>query len=287
MQRLFLLIYTYRTFLVFTGLQIICLWLIVNNNPYQSASFFNTSNHVAGQVLEKKGNILDYFKLKDINHHLVMENASLREELLRKTPVALNENDSIANISWFTGINENLIDQYELIPAKVISNSTRMFKNHLTLNKGWMDGVAPGMGVITGTGVIGRVKSVSKHFSTVVSLLHIDMGISSILTSAGTFGTIRWTGADPGIATLMYIPRHINVQIGDTVTTSGYNTVFPPDILIGTVKEIRLMPNSNFYDLDIGLALDFSALSHAFVVRNHFQEELDSLRTASIPILNE
>jgi rod shape-determining protein MreC len=287
MQRLFLLIYTYRTFLVFTGLQVICLWLIVRNNPYQSAAFFSTSNHIAGQVLEKKGNVLEYFKLKDLNQQLAMENAVLREELIKKKPVAHNDSVSVINIGSFTGINENLIDQYELIPAKLISNSTRMFKNHLTLNKGWLDGVNPGMGVISGTGVVGRVKSVSKHFSTVVSLLHIDMGVSSVLLPSNTFDTIRWTGSDPRIATLLYIPRHINIQQGDTVTTSGYNTVFPPDILIGTVKEIRLMPNSNFYDLDIALALDFSVLSYAFVVKNHFQEELDSLRTASIPFSDE
>jgi rod shape-determining protein MreC len=84
MQRLFLLIYTYRTFLVFTGLQITCLWLIVSNNPYQSASFFNTSNHVAGQGVGNKGNIVDYFKLKEINQNLAQENCELREELIKK-----------------------------------------------------------------------------------------------------------------------------------------------------------------------------------------------------------
>jgi rod shape-determining protein MreC len=287
MQRLFLLIYTYRTLLVFIGLQVICLLLIVRNNPYQSASFFNTSNYVAGQVLQTKGSIVDYFRLREINTLLAQENAALRSELLKKNSPFIQNDSTVNQMVWFSGINENLSDQYELISTKVISNSTRMFKNHLTLNKGWLDGIKPGMGVISGAGVVGRVKSVSRHFSTVVSLLHVDMGVSSILTSSGAFGTIKWTGEDPTLASLMYIPRHTTVQLGDTVTTSGYNTVFPPDILIGTVKDIRLMPNSVFYELDIHLTLDFSALSHAFVVKNHHQAEYDSLRTASIPITNE
>lgn len=286
MQRLFILIYIYRTFLVFTGLQIICFWLITRNNAYQSASFFATSSHLAGELLKTKGNIVDYFRLKEINKQLTLENALLKEELLKKNPF-FEQNDSLTALPNLTPVNLNLIGQYNLIPAKVISNSTRMFKNHLTLNKGSLDGIGPGMGVISTNGVIGRIKSVSKHFSTVVSLLHIDMGVSSMLKNSSAFGTIKWTGRDPGTATLMYIPRHIHVKVGDTVTTSGYNTVFPPDVLIGTVSDVRLQPNSNFYDLDVALSLDFSALSHAFVVKNEFQQELDSLKASSIPLSDE
>ncbi len=283
MQRLFLLIYTYRTFLLFTLLEIICLWLVVRYNPYQSASFFNTSNDIAGRLLETRSNILGYFNLKSVNQHLVLENAILREELLRRHAF---EMDSVA-IDTTHFKDSNVIDQYDIYPARVISNSTRMFKNHLTINKGSKDGVTKGMGIISGVGVVGRVKAVSQNFATVESLLHTGMGVSSVLTSSGTFGTVKWTGADPKTATLMYIPRHIDVKIGDTVTTSGYNTVFPPEILIGTVKEKNLMPNSNFYDLDIDLALDFSSLSHVYIVKNYYQQELDSLKSSSIPESDE
>lgn len=282
MQRLLYLIYSYRTFLLFTALEIVCLWLVARNNPYQSSTFFSTSNRIAGKALEIRGGIVGYFQLKNVNENLSRENAALRETLrqLEASEFYISL-DSLDTASVKT-LDTTMINQYEFLPAKVVSNSTRLFKNHITINQGARDGVHPGMGVINGDGIVGRVKAVSEHYATIFSLLHTDMRVSSVLKPTGAFGSVRWMGKDAGEANLMYIPRHVKVDVGDTVSTSGYNSLFPPDVMVGTVKDIQLEPNSAFYDIQIDLSTDFSTLSYVYVIKNNLQEELDSLKTLTI-----
>lgn len=278
MQRLLLLIYNYRAFLVFLLLEVICWWLIVQNNQYQSAAFFNTSNQVAGDVLQVQSNINNYFKLNRINQTLAEENALLREMVAGKNQMY---NYLMAQqIPDTAQFNNN----YEFIVAKVINNSTARLDNFLTINKGYKHGIEPGMGVISGNGIVGQVKTASQNFSTVYSLLHADMMISSLITSSGTFCTTKWAGKDPQVADLLYVPRHIDINEGDSVITSGFNAVFPEDVLIGTVESISLRSNATFYDIQIRLSNDFFQLSYVYVVKNRHKNEIDSLTTSSIEL---
>ena len=81
MQRLFLFLYQYRAFLTFLLLELLCIWLIVRNNPYQGAKFFNSSNRYAAGILQFSNNITDYFGLKRVNEELAAENAALKEQI--------------------------------------------------------------------------------------------------------------------------------------------------------------------------------------------------------------
>lgn len=308
MQRLLLLIYTYRTFLLFIALEIVSLRLIVTNNPYQSAAFFNTANYVVGNILETRQEIIDYFGLKRVNADLAEENARLREALSTRNQVnrltfekdtfiylppdtmfipAKRENEpdlSAEAIGVDTGtvdVDSIIINQYDFIPAKVIGNSTRRFDNYITINQGSKAGIKTGMGVMSGNGVVGRVKAVSTHFATITSLLHTDVMVSSRLKGSETFCTTTWPGRDPQIAELLYVPRHIQVQPGDTVTTSGFNAIFPDNIMIGRVSEVNLRPNATFYDIKIKLSNDFYTLSYVYVISNKVIQEIDSLQGVS------
>lgn len=289
MQRLLYLIYLYRTFFIFTGLEVVCLLLVARNNPYQSSALFSSSNWISGKALEIRGGIIGYFQLKEVNESLARENAVLRESIgklevssINVYPDTLALNDSASAVVAVMNADSAMVNQYDFLPAKVISNSTRMFKNYITINQGIKDGIKPGMGVINGDGIVGRVKAVSNHYATIFSLLHTDMRISSALQPSGAFGSVRWIGKDPDEATLMYIPRHVKVEPGDTVNTSGYNSLFPQGVMVGTVRDIQLQPNSAFYDIQVDLSTDFSTLAYVYVVRNNLQNELDSLKTISI-----
>ena len=270
MQRLLLLIYNYRAFLVFLFLEVLSGWLIVRNNEYQGAAFFNSSNEIAANLLQTRRGVSDYFKLTKINQNLAKENALLREMVADK--------NQLYNYLLAQQLPDTLLSsQYDFIVSKVIKNTTRQFNNFLTINRGRKDGVEPGMGVISGNGVVGRVKATSKNYATVASVLHSDMRVSSLLRKSNTFCTTQWGGKDPGKADLHYVPRHIEVNAGDSVVTSGYNAVYPEEIMIGTVSKVDLKPNATFYDIEIDLSTDFSTLSYVYVVNNKFKNEIDSL----------
>lgn len=253
---------------MFVLLEAIAISLIVSNNTQQGSAFFNSSNELSGSVFQTQSNIVDYFSLSSVNKSLMEKNAQLLSELeaLRKPA------DSI-----FIPLDTAMYATMQFKGAKVINNSLRLSQNHLTINKGSNHGVRTGMGVINEQGVVGRVKSVSRNFSTIISLLHTELLVSSKIQTNDVFGSTKWDGLNPQQAKLMYVPRHVVVEIGDQVVTSGYNSIFPEGIPIGTVIEVKPGTDTNYLDITLKLDTDFSKISYVYLVESFQQKELDSL----------
>jgi rod shape-determining protein MreC len=273
MERLFLFIYQYRAFLTFLVLEFFCFWLIVENNRYQGANFFNSSNTVVASINNFSQSIRDYFLLTDTNRALSEKNAELERQL-----------DNLRQIGEYSykviDIDTALLNRYEFISAKVVNNQVDRTKNFITINRGESDGIQPGMAVISPLGAVGKVKKVSSHFAVVTSVLNIDYMISAVLKKSNHFGTVQWNGRNPETSKLNYIPRHVKLAVGDTVVTSGFNAVFPEGVMVGTVSEVNLSPESLTYDLTILLSQDFRKLSYVSVVKSKLKSEMDELEQA-------
>jgi rod shape-determining protein MreC len=287
MRDLFAFIYRFRAFLIFVLLEVLCLFMIVRYNTYQGAAFFNSANKYVGQVLEFQSGITDYFKLASINGTLARENASLRAEVLRYKRAELIDSTSTLDSTLFAEVDTLKARPYYLHAGRVINNSIRRSNNTLTLSIGTADGVEPGMGVISPSGVIGRIKTVSKNYSTATSLLHSQMLISAKIKKNNTFGTIKWTGGDYRTAMLDYIPLHIKPAKGDTIVTSGYNTVFPEGIIIGTISSIVKEQDKSFYTIHVKLSVDFAQLSYVYVIENSVKREREALEKNAGILPNE
>ena len=63
---------------------------------------------------------------------------------------------------------------------------------------------------------------------------------------------------------------------GDTVYTSGYSSIFPADIPLGTTGDARIV-NGATYEIDVTLFEDYSSLRYITIVRNLNEEEIKSL----------
>jgi rod shape-determining protein MreC len=277
MQQILLFLFKIRAFLLFVLLEAIAVWMIASNNSQQGSAFFNSSNQVIGSILGAQNDVVEYFSLASVNKSLVDKNA----ELLMELEKFRQPSDSV-----FIALDSALASSFQFKGAKVINNSLKLTQNHLTISKGSNHGIKPGMGVFNEEGVIGRVKSVSKNYSSIISLLHTELLISSKIQSNDVFGSTKWDGKDSKIAKLLYVPRHVVVKAGDNVVTSGYNAVFPEGIPIGTVTEVKPGSETNYLDITIELATDFSRISYVYLVENTQQQELDSLNQ-SIGIENE
>ena len=226
MRQLFLLFYRYRSFFTFIVFQIISFWLIIGSSHFHNAAFFNTSNFMVSAIYEVKQGIYQYLNLRTVNEDLAKENAFLRK-LINEDKSQVFYMDS--TVSYY----RDTTRQYDFIPAVVINNSTRMSNNFLTLDKGRKDGIEPGMGVIGTQGVVGKIKAVSYGYATAYSLLHSEMYVSSIIDRLDQTCSIKWLGNDPMYANLLFVPRHVSIQKGDSISTSGYSSIFPKGILIG------------------------------------------------------
>lgn len=266
MQQLFQFLYRYRAFILFVLLESLSLWLVVKHNNYQSAAFFNSSNKYAAEALSIANSVTEYVNLREVNADLANENRRLHTLL---TQIQLRKDTGIAPYK----ADSAFAARFNFRVAKVINNSTQRFNNYLTIDKGSQDGLRKGMGVISATGAVGKIQSCSAHFSTIVSLLHSDMQVSSKIKRNNVFGTAKWPGKKSSIINLTYIPRHQSVMKGDTVVTSDYNSTFPVGIMIGKVQAIRLKQNDAYYEIDVALSTNFNNLSFVYVIENKLEEE--------------
>ena len=257
MRRLLYLLYEYRAFVVFVLLELMSLALTEGAGK--------GSHRLVGRFYALINDVKAYATLREANVQLQHENARLWQRLLQ-----MAESASAPSAPEVPA-------QYTLVPAQVVNNSIAHTKNYLTLNKGSLHGLASGMGVLGPAGIVGRVKAVSAHFATVVPLLHTDVLVSAKLAGSGVMGTVCWPGLNPASAQLLYVPRHVTIAPGEAVVTSGYNATFFEGVLIGHVKHVSLRPEAPFYDIELCLSTDFSALRHVYVVQNGLQQEKNTL----------
>jgi rod shape-determining protein MreC len=102
------------------------------------------------------------------------------------------------------------------------------------------------------------------------------MNISARLGKEGAVGPMSWDGFSSAGAILKEIPHHVEFQPGDTVYTSGYSSIFPADIPLGTVGEAKIV-NGATYDIKVTLFEDFGALRYVTVVDNLGKDEIKKL----------
>jgi rod shape-determining protein MreC len=252
--------------------------MILNYNSRQGAVFLNSSGQLTGSILHTRKNFLEYFYLGAINEALSEKNAMLLKRL---------ENLAPSGDTTYFELDSLFAHRFDFWSAKVINNSLHLRQNHLTLNKGRNQGIRQGMGVFNEQGVIGRVTGVSNNFATVISLLHTDLLISSKIKRGGVIASTRWDGVDSKRAKLLYVPRHVEVGVGDTVVTSGFNATFPEGIPIGVIDEVNEGEETNYLDITLRFTTDFSKLSYVYLVENSMRMELDSLNSETNSLLND
>ena len=133
------------------------------------------------------------------------------------------------------------------------------------------------MGVICSDGIVGIVKDVSEHYSSVISFLHKDSRISARIKKNGYIGSMVWNGFDETIGELNDIAKHVNVSKGDTIITSSYSAIFPEGIMIGVVDEVNSTGGNNFQEIKVKLSTSFGKLTYVYIISNLFRDEQKAL----------
>ena len=212
----------------------------------------------------------DYFSLKEKNDSLALDNFHLRCRL-----ADLEEfiSDSL-RVSRLPA--DGISKGYRYTPATIskISNNTQ--HNYMIISKGSDDGVQTGDGVITDMGAIGVIDGVSRNFSYARSFQNHGMSISARVGRTGISGPLTWDGINSNGALLNEIPHHVEISAGDTIYTSGFSSIFPPDIPLGTTGEARIVNGSTF-EIKVRLFEDFTSLRYVTIVENMGRKEIRKL----------
>ena len=278
MSSLFEFLKKYHHWFVFLLLEAISGVLLFQFNSYHGSVWFSTANAVAGKVYACESWVRSFFTLSKVNEELTLRNAFLEHQIaIFSERLADLSSDSVLMQSSLL----MQLGDYQLIPAKVITNEVNKLDNLITIDKGEADGVQRDMGVVSGTGIVGIVYLTSDHYSVVIPVLNSHSNISCTLAKRGYFGYLRWYGKESNVAYVDDIPRHAVFHKGDSVVTSGYSSIFPAGIMVGTVSEKYNSADGLSYLAQVKLSTDFSRLRDVCVISDaNMRERMQVLRQA-------
>ena len=262
MRNLLHFIARYSNFLIFLILEVVAFILITTTHPYQHSAVWSSANRLAAGTENIMTSIGDYFRLQKDNQRLAEENAQLKNLLMEQANQleAIVERDSqyvYAQLDW------------DYTPAKVVHITTHKQHNYLTINKGLRDSIQVDMGVVSNEGVVGIVSAVGEKYSLVVPIIHVGMNLSCRLKTNNYIARTQWNGMRHDEVTLEDVSRHVIVNVGDTVVTSGLTNVFPEGIMVGIVAETEITENDNYHRSKLQIATNYKTLKYVQVIRNN------------------
>ena len=222
--------------------------------------------------------ILSFFSLTRANTELTQRNLYLERQVAQLSDqlVKVTKDSSLIHQGQL-----QMLADYKLIPAKVVSNTIDKSDNFMTIDKGAADGVRKDMGVACGNGVVGIVYLVASHYSVVIPVLSTKSNISCRIQGRGYFGYLHWQGGPSDIAYVDDVTRHAHFRLYDHVVTSCYSSVFPPGIMVGKILHVYNSADGLSYRLQVKLSTDFGNLRDVCVIDDaKMEERLEVLRAA-------
>jgi rod shape-determining protein MreC len=203
------------------------------------------------------------------NHYFALQNTSRENEQLKRENGALKlqitqleskagEADRLAALLKFRQTNTDV----PMVSARVIGGSADSASQTIYLDRGERDGIRRNMGVITPDGVVGKVIESYKDTAQVLLLTDKDSGVGAMLVESRLQGPVGGTG-EP-LLIMKYIPNDDNVNSGERVVTSGMDRIFPRDLPVGTIAEIKA--GNPFKQLRVKPAASLERLEEVFVL---------------------
>jgi len=156
---------------------------------------------------------------------------------------------------------------FKLVPARILARDASTWWNTLKIDRGFDDGLAPDMCVLTEDGMVGKTTTVAKNISTVLLVSDENCKIAAMIEGVREQGIVRGdrtsTSSQPEII-LTLLPKNTKLQPGQKVFSSGVGGVFPPGVALGEVKQFEQRP----LDCRATLipAVDLTTLQDVFVV---------------------
>ena len=217
----------------------------------------------------------DYQALSLENQQLSLELASAQEAIL--------ENERLTALL-------EAQDRYEALDpiyAKVIAREPGQWFQTFSINRGTSDGVSAGMAVVNGDGLIGRVYEAGMNYAKVICIIDARSAVACMVQRTRDNGIMRGeTLADSAQAEcyVYYLPNVNSITPGDTVITSGTDSLYPKGLTIGVVTAVRLDAGSDGSYAIVTPSVDFQHIEEVFVLREVIETDTDVLPSVTTPV---
>ena len=154
---------------------------------------------------------------------------------------------------------------YKTISAQVIGTSGSTQSDVIYLDKGAADGLKPDMAVITGDGIVGKVRDVFDHSAQVLMINDQTSGAGVVLETTRIRGILRGNAA--GQPQVINILNDSRIQPGEHVLTAGGDQIFPRGLPVGVVeKVVRDTERGSFINVIVKPAANLQHLDEVLVI---------------------
>jgi rod shape-determining protein MreC len=211
--------------------------------------------------------------------HTHQENQELRAEIDRlkmRNAVLEGEAEEAQRLRAVIGFHDIHAD-VPMVAARVIASSADSSSRTLYINRGERDGIHRNMGVVTPDGIVGKVLEAFSGTSEVLLLTDKDSGVGALLAGSRIQGPVGGSG-EP-LLTMKYVSNDENVALGQQVLTSGEDKIFPKDLPVGTIAEIK--PGSPFKQIRVKPAANLDRLEEVLVLLT--RQELNTKPASAAP----
>lgn len=213
-------------------------------------------------------------EIRNENERLKLENIKLKEEV--------NEMQNVISKEKFLEeeYNLSLLKKDKLTRAYVTARDVYGVFIRFNIDKGTRDGVKLGDIVVQGTSdgennsyieaVVGKVVDVGYNWAKVSSLVDSTSNISFKVIRTQVYGVI--SGQENNLLSGMMYRVDSDVVVGDKLMTAGIGGVFPHDLYIGEVTEVKNSDNNLEKMVSVKSPVDFTKLYRVFVIKGENNE---------------
>ena len=230
--------------------------------PFQRAAAA-VSNGVSS-LWEKYTNI---DAILEENEKLTAENAELRGQMVDYDKLKA-ENEAYKAL---TNIQEQH-PEMSYVSSFVIGRDPLDSFYGFTLDQGSLDGVEANDAITSDEGyLLGVVTEVDLTSCKVMTILHPSFNAAGVVSRTRDNGIITGSAdyAAEGLCILSNLSRSTLTKANDQVITTGLGGVFPPDVLVGVIKELTPEASGKSMLAVIKPGADPRTVRHVFIITNY------------------
>lgn len=242
-------------------------------SPFQKASAYVT-NAFTGVISD----ISNLGSLKSENEELKKQVADLQSQLVDYYQLK-TENEQLKGIVDLPDEGDNR----KYVPAMVISRDPGQWFSAFTIDKGSIDGIEVNEPVITSEGLVGIVISVNVNTSVVSTILDPSVHIGSIVSRTGDTGITQGESelVSEGEFELAYLNKNSSVTAGDIIITNGRGGIYPKNLKVGIVQELKLDVSGNSVNAVCKPMVDPSTVKNVFVITSFTGKDTGSAASSA------
>jgi len=202
-------------------------------------------------------------QLERRNEEFRRENEELKIRLQQDAAI-WNENSRLRGLVGWPGQ-----AHWKVRLARVIARDPANWWRSIQIDLGARDGLKANYPVLTSEGLVGRIQRVAQTRSQVILLGDPELRVAAVIQTNGETGVINSSSSSPqenNMVDLDYLSGSSAVRPGQHVVTWGEGGVFPADIPIGKVVDLRVKDYGLATEARVKLWADLSALQEVWVM---------------------